>query len=99
MNKTLLAALVFISSTSAQAQYVSTGNWVASGILTTQNRDLGYFKTEYVELRPFDTKERCEAQVAAFAKTSESIGKGGTDRKVDGVEWNYDATCYMINPF
>lgn len=101
MKNALIAAAVFMSfqgTANADLQF-SVAAWSAAGILTTQNRDLGYFKTEYVALGPFDTEARCKEAVSMFAMTDEYVGTGGTNKHVDGVQWNYDGTCFRLNKF
>lgn len=100
MKMMFIAVAVFIAFQSqAHAQYYGQGTWIAAGILTTQNREMNYFKTEYVQLGNFESRSRCLDVVKSFAMTDEYIGIGGTDNKVPGLQWNYDATCVQLNPF
>lgn len=105
MKKALIAlAVVLIAGTgSVQAEERITcpeidnsNNWSAHGILSSWNKQIDYFKTEYVRVN-FDACLKCKRFVDEAAYTKEFIGQGGTNGKVPGVQWNYDATCFDLN--
>lgn len=71
------------------------GVWAALGFATKQNDLKGYYETEYVRI-DFKNCEACVKLTDDIAMSNESIGTGGTNGRVDGFEWNYDATCFYI---
>lgn len=93
MKMMFIAVAVFMAFQSqAHAE-----NWSALGILTTHNPKMNHFKTEFVEIKGFKSREACEQVLTPQMETDEYIGKGGTNGKVPGLQWNYDATCVHIN--
>lgn len=76
---------------------VQAENWSALGILTTHNKDLGYFKTESIKIDGFKSREDCEKTVKFESGSSDYVGVGGTNKRVPGIHWNFDADCLKIN--
>lgn len=99
MKKAIIAAAILLSASQAQALTLGgyTGTWTATGILTTQNVEHGYLKTEYVAIPGFKSEADCLREVAKLSSSDDFIGQGGTNRKVPEIQWNYDAVCVKIN--
>lgn len=93
MKRALIVAAVFAAMT-AQAR---AENWSAVGILTTHNKQLDYFKTEFVKIDGFKSHDDCYKAVKFESGSSDYIGLGGTNKRVPEVQWNYDADCMKIN--
>ena len=102
MKKTLIAlAIVAIAGTGtahAEERRIvcpvddPPGRWLVDGFLASWKEDIGYFKTEHIS-KEFKTCKMCKKYVDMYAYTEESVGRGGTDGRVPGFDWNFDGTC------
>lgn len=99
MKKVFLAVALSLVASQASASPFSgyTGTWTAAGILTSQNVEHNYLKTEYVAIPGFKSEADCLREVAKLSSSDDFIGQGGTNRKVPEIQWNYDAVCVKIN--
>lgn len=91
----LVLTVVFMASIWSNGAHAA--NYTAVGILTTQNQQMNYFKTEFVKIEGFKSLEDCNDRVKAESHSEDFIGKGGTNHKVPGLQWNFDANCMHIN--
>lgn len=77
-----------------QVSKKTEAKWGARGILTMQNRELNYFRTEYVEPDGrFDTEKDCYDHFRVVTSSNDYVGTGGTDGRVAEVQWNLDVLC------
>jgi hypothetical protein len=80
-----------------QSPLSHAANYTAVGILTTYNKQMNYFKTEFVQIPGFKSAEDCDAAIGKETGSDDYIGVGGTNGKVPGLQWNFDANCMKVN--
>ena len=69
------------------------GRWILDGWATKYQEQQGYYDVDHVT-KEFKTCAMCTRWVQFYAHSDESIGTGGTNGRVPGLEWNLDATCF-----
>jgi hypothetical protein len=79
-------------------QTIIVENWSAVGLLTTEVKGKEA-KADFISIDDFGSKNECVEFVEEQSKSSDFIGKGGTDQNVPEVQWNFDAICIKKRSF
>lgn len=86
LGKVFLLSVVLSFSSFALA-----AEWAAVGMLTTQIKGQDP-QVKFVRIPNFD-EDLCDRFLKVESHSDDFIGKGGTDGKVPGMQWNFDGKC------